>query len=106
MITPYKYRFTIGKDNPRSMTGRHIIVYDGVEREVEPNSIEFNSEHKLTFQEFQNKIKGTIGVTHIYGEFVEEYREELIKFIMFQNLLNKDEAVKKVDNYLKCVRDE
>lgn len=100
MITPYKYRYTLGRFNPRTIKGKHIIILDGIQREIDNTSVEFASEHKLTFKEFQDKVKDTIGITNIYGDFVEEYRTELIEFLMFQNLLTKEESSKKVDEYL------
>ena len=72
MITPYRYRFVLGPNNPRTIENKHIIVYDGDRMEIDSNSVEFKSEKKLTWGEFLDKTKGTEGISGVYGSFEED----------------------------------
>lgn len=105
MTTPYRYRFRLGKNNPRRIDGNRIVWLHGSERFVTQNEVEFLSERKLTFREFQLAVNGTIGIEQVFGDFVEEYREELIKFDMYTSLITKEHAIIRVESYLKAQRE-
>lgn len=93
MITPYIYRFTLGRNNPRTIDNKRIVYFDGKQMEIEHNNVEFRWEVKLTFDEFNKKIEGTQGITAIYGEFEDLDRKELVNFLtwILENYSNVNE---------------
>lgn len=79
--TPYKYGFQLGRLTPRTSSGKYIIVFDGEERHIENNRVEFASiDRKISFSEFQERVKGTIGIQAIYGEFEDDTFKQLYTF--------------------------
>jgi hypothetical protein len=105
MITPFKYRFRLGKNNPRHINGKRIVVLHGTERYIDCNEVEFCSDRKLTVREFQLATEGTIGIEQIFGDFVEEYRNDLIEYNMWASLVTREHAEIIVDAYLKQKND-
>jgi hypothetical protein len=105
MVTPYKYRFRLGKNNPRHLNGKRIVWLHGIERYIECNEVEFISERKLTMRDFQLATAGTVGIEQVFGDFVEEYRKDLIEFDMWASLITKEQAEIRVDAYLKQKND-
>lgn len=95
MITPYKYRFRLGKDTPRDINGNYIVVLDGIERNVNQNSyVEFLSTEQLSFDEFRKRVEGTQGIINIYGDFKDDNRDIQLLCDLYENLVKEVRSVK------------
>lgn len=72
-VAPYKYGFRLGRFTPRTISGKYIIMFDGEEKHIETSNVEFGSvDKKLSFREFQERVKGTIGIESIQGDFIDD----------------------------------
>jgi len=87
--TPYKYGYSLGNGKEYSENGYLVVYHNGERKEVNSNRVEFYQPYesgKLTKEEFNEIVKGTKGVTDIWGDFASEYYtpsiEELISFIV------------------------
>jgi hypothetical protein len=81
MITPYKYRFTLGRNTPRTPDGLYIVQFDGREVKTTNRTIEFNAGTELTLEQFNERVKGTEGIENVYGIFKDSLKTELNKFL-------------------------
>jgi len=74
--TPYKYGYSLGNGKEYSENGYLVVYYNGERKEVNSNRVEFYQPYesgKLTKEEFNEIVKGTKGVTDIWGDFASEY---------------------------------
>jgi hypothetical protein len=81
MITPYKYRFTLGKNTPRTPDGNYIVQFDGREIKTTNREIEFGVDREITLEEFNERVKGTQGIEAVRGIFKDSLKIELNKFL-------------------------
>jgi hypothetical protein len=81
MTTWYKYGYSLGRDNPRTIDGKHIVFHNGREVDIESANVEFGDERMLTFDQFKKIVDGTVGITNIKGEFRDDERNRLVSLL-------------------------
>ena len=74
MITPYKYRYKLGRETVRTKNNKYQVYHNGVRHEIESKEVEFMSDHKLTTEEFNKTVAGTVGIIEVKGEFEMEHK--------------------------------
>jgi hypothetical protein len=92
MITPYRYRYTLGSEAERTKDGKYKVCHNGNPMEIESKEVEFNGfvdeegiPKKLTVEEFSKITEGTVGIVDIFGEFKDqEITAENLKKLGFE----------------------